>query len=104
MDWQDICGDKYMSFGFSVSGKAFAVHKNIEAAFDKAAENCKSMPHEYESILIAKTIAMKQLEFYKSIPALNGVVVNCSGHASLYPDRGDSTFTLEIKPIYGFVE
>lgn len=94
-----------MSFGFTVCGSAFDVQKNIEPAFDKAAENCKSVPHEAESILIAKTIAMKQLDFYRSLGMPNsGVEVKCSGHASNYGTAGDSTFILEIKPLYGFVE
>ena len=101
-----------MSFGFSVCGNPANVQKNVELAFDKAAENCKAVPHEAESITIAKQIALKQLEFYATLKQVNqgapGLIVNCSGHASLYGSgearHGDSTFTLEIKPLYGFVE
>lgn len=101
-----------MSFGFSVCGNPANVQKNVEAAFDKAAENCKSVPHEAESIALAKQVALKQLEFYSTLKYGNqgspGLVVNCSGHASFYEQgdgkRGDSTFTLEIRPLYGFVE
>lgn len=98
-----------MSFGFTICGKAATVQKNVEVAFDKASENCKSVPHESESIAIAKQIALKQLLFYASLNKdVPGVIVNCSGHASSGGEegnrRGDSTFILEIKPLYGFVE
>lgn len=98
-----------MSFGFSVCGSPANVQKNVEAAFDKAAENCKAVPHEAESIALAKHVALKQLEFWCTIKqGVPGVQVNCSGHASFYGEgetkRGDSTFSLEIKPLYGYVE
>lgn len=103
-----------MSFGFSVCGSAANVQKKAAEAFDKAAENCKNFPSEAESIVLAKQVALKQLEFYNSLQldesgnAPPGVLVNCSGHASIYGNegsmRGGSTFTLEIKPLYGYVE
>ena len=101
-----------MSFGFTVCGNPTNVQKNIEVAFDKAAENCKSVPHEAESILLAKQIALKQVEFYStlksSVYGTPALTVNCSGHTSFYGEgeskHGDSTFILEIKPLYGYVE
>lgn len=93
-----------MSFGFTVCGNATNVAAKIESAFDKAAKNCKAVPHEAESIQLAKIVALKQLDFYKTLEGVNGVTVNCSGHASNYSGRGDSTFILEVKPLYGFVE
>ena len=102
-----------MSFGFTVCGNPTNVQKNVEVAFDKAAENCKSFPPEAESIILAKQVALKQLEFYNTLKSgpsgVPGLTVNCSGHMSSYSNsdgtkHGDSTFILEIKPLYGYVE
>lgn len=98
-----------MSFGFTLCGNPKAVLAKAADAFDKAAEQCKNVPVEAESILLAKQVVLKQIEFYTTLTILpRGISVSCSGHGYFSDSekgrQGDSTFKLEVIPLYGFVE
>lgn len=94
-----------MSWSVAAIGKPEAVKRSLAAQFERAKESTASFPHECEVVGAVEKIVNSQLDFVTGVPGLV-IQVMATGNAYQSPDtpQKSSAVTLEVKPIYGFVE
>lgn len=99
-----------MSWSVMAVGKPAAVKAKLAEAFASAKTSTANIPHECESVSLVEQIVNGQLDFLagltKGQPAVqvtaNGSAYSTTDAAGLV--QGGSQVTLDVKPLFGFVE
>lgn len=92
-----------MSWSVACMGKPLAVKAALEEQFANAKKNTASVPHEQEAVALIERIVNAQLDFLADLTKV-AVKVEARGSAYKSGATGSSSVTLDLQPIYGWVE